>query len=413
MRDRTLHWLIVGLLLAAAPLSSCRRARQDEWDVPPPTSVRSAVAAPLVAERAGPEVDAVARGLFAKSCATCHGLDGSGQGPSVLDRPARNFKDGGFSFGNTADALFNTISSGIPGTPMPAFAEALAESDRRRLAAYVRTLGPAVDEVDVAETILTVTEESGPRIVRGILPPIVKGAPIRPRGMLVGLPGGLSFEYRIDDVRLLGVRQGGFVERTDWRDRGGTPLKPLGGLIWLDGEGDPPATFALGSRPELARRLVATWGSRLDSELTAEGRRVVLIEEDLRAIERGPLHGFRDELHIPDLPSEPLHVRIARPTPARLVASLEVVTAEPEREKTSWRIFLRPDGVYECVGLVLSTRVEGGLPVLVESDDRMEAVVVADGGSGLKPGGSRIVIERLFSSAWSDSMRRALEEPDR
>src|SRR6185295_1999320 len=123
MHDRTLRWLIVGLL--AAPQSSCHRLRQDEWDVPPPTSARSAVAAPLVAERAGAEVDAVARGLFAKTCATCHGLDGSGQGPSVLDRPARNFKDGGFSFGNTADAIFNTISSGIPGTPMPAFADAL------------------------------------------------------------------------------------------------------------------------------------------------------------------------------------------------------------------------------------------------------------------------------------------------
>jgi hypothetical protein len=195
-----------------------------------------------VPERGSP-VDPVARGLFAKNCATCHGLDGSGQGPSVLDRPARNFKDGGFSFGNTADAIFNTISSGIPGTPMPAFADALAESDRRRLAAYVRTLGPPIDEIDVADTILTVTEESGPRIVRGILPPIVKGAPVRPRGLLVGLPGGLTFEYRIDDVRLLGVRQGGFVERTDWRDRGGTPLKPLGGLIWVDGDGDPPATF--------------------------------------------------------------------------------------------------------------------------------------------------------------------------
>jgi cytochrome c553 len=242
MGDRTLRWLIVGLLLAGG-LTACHRTRQDEWDVRP-ASGRHVAAERRVPERGSP-VDPVARGLFAKNCATCHGLDGSGQGPSVLDRPARNFKDGGFSFGNTADAIFNTISSGIPGTPMPAFADALAESDRRRLAAYVRTLGPPIDEIDVADTILTVTEESGPRIVRGILPPIVKGAPVRPRGLLVGLPGGLTFEYRVDDVRLLGVRQGGFVERTDWRDRGGTPLKPLGGLIWVDEGGDPPATFTM------------------------------------------------------------------------------------------------------------------------------------------------------------------------
>jgi hypothetical protein len=82
-----------------------------------------------------------------------------------------------------------------------------------------------------------------PAIVRGYLPPITEGVPMRPRGLLVGYPQGLTFEYRVDDVRLLGVRFGGFVDRTDWNGRGGTPLKPLGQVIHLFGGGDPPPTF--------------------------------------------------------------------------------------------------------------------------------------------------------------------------
>jgi hypothetical protein len=40
------------------------------------------------------------------------------------------------------------------------------------------------------------------------------------------------------------VRRGAFVERADWRNRGGDPLKPLGSLVWLAGVGDPGPTFS-------------------------------------------------------------------------------------------------------------------------------------------------------------------------
>jgi len=53
-----------------------------------------------------------------------------------LDRPARSFQDGGFSYGNTVDAILRTIVHGIPGTPMPTFDGALPESDLRRLAQH-------------------------------------------------------------------------------------------------------------------------------------------------------------------------------------------------------------------------------------------------------------------------------------
>ncbi|HEX6883800.1 MAG TPA: c-type cytochrome, partial [Planctomycetota bacterium] len=71
-----------------------------------------------------------ARQLFLTNCATCHGETGDGKGVTQLDRPARSFMDGGFSFGNTPEALFRTISVGIPGTPMPGFDSSLSEADR-------------------------------------------------------------------------------------------------------------------------------------------------------------------------------------------------------------------------------------------------------------------------------------------
>jgi len=196
---------------------------------------------------------AEAHGLFLTACASCHGEDGDGKGTAELDRPARSFLEGGFSFGNTPDALARTITFGIPGTPMPAWGEAYDERQRRLLAEYVLALGPPGTEVDAEQTLMAVGTR--PAVARGILPSIGEGAPLRPRGLLIGTPAGLTFEYRIDDVRLLGVRQGDFVARDDWIGRGGAPLRPLGTLVLLEGDGDPPATFSqrtIADEPEAA-----------------------------------------------------------------------------------------------------------------------------------------------------------------
>ena len=87
--------------------------------------------APLLVSRApesAPHQDdhAEARTLFIANCASCHGEKGDGEGTTDLDRKARSFKDGGFSFGNTPEALFRTLTTGIPGTPMPGFGGSFA-----------------------------------------------------------------------------------------------------------------------------------------------------------------------------------------------------------------------------------------------------------------------------------------------
>jgi mono/diheme cytochrome c family protein len=192
-----------------------------------------------------------AQKLFVVNCASCHGATGDGKGTTELDRPARSFQDGGFSFGNTPEALFKTISTGIPGSPMAGFDSSLTEEERRLLADYVVTLGPPVEEVQEADMILAVHDR--PVVVRGLLPALGEGLSTHPRGMLIGDPSGITFEYRVDDVRLLALRQGGFVKRTDWSGRGGTPLEPLGKAVHLVEGGKPEATFFRGATPLVAR----------------------------------------------------------------------------------------------------------------------------------------------------------------
>lgn len=171
-------------------------------------------------------VDPATRTLFLAQCAACHGERGDGQGTTKLERAARSFLAGGFSYGNTPESVVRSITHGIPGTPMPSFAQALSHEQRASLAAYVIALGPPQIEVEGRESVLVVRDEAV--VARGKLPALVEGGPEIVRGLLVGLPGGLSFAYDTDDARLVAVRTGEFADRRDWIGRGGDVLRPLG-----------------------------------------------------------------------------------------------------------------------------------------------------------------------------------------
>ncbi len=190
-----------------------------------------------------PEKSTVQSGeeIYMMYCASCHGQQGDGKGLIELDRPARSFIDGGFSFGNTVEAIVKTTRSGIPGTPMPPFAEILTDDEIIRVVKHVRQFAPTLKEVLPKDTEMLVRER--PSVVRGMIPPIQGGLELHPRGLLVGNPDGFSYEYRVDDVRLLAIRQGKFVERTDWTGRGGSPLKPLGIVVVLIENGNPKGMF--------------------------------------------------------------------------------------------------------------------------------------------------------------------------
>lgn len=205
-----------------------------------PTSTKAASTeapppAPAPPARSGSQV-------YLEHCATCHGVSGDGKGETVLDRPARSFLDGGFSFGNTVEAVFRTVTNGIGGTPMPGFKTTLSDAERRAVAAHVVGLGPEPVPEPGAEANLIVRDR--PVFARGQFPAVADGAPEVTRGLLVGTTDGLTFQYAIDDVRLLAVRQGEFARRSDWSGRGGTPLEPQGRMLHAVAGGAPPPMFA-------------------------------------------------------------------------------------------------------------------------------------------------------------------------
>ncbi len=79
--------------------------------------------------------------LFQVACAACHGADGRGQvliARTMEPKPA-NFQDPELMAGLTPYKAFNTISFGVPGTPMPGF-PTLSEDQRWSLAFFVFTL---------------------------------------------------------------------------------------------------------------------------------------------------------------------------------------------------------------------------------------------------------------------------------
>src|SRR5262245_50761866 len=104
----------------------------------PPRPIRGFAMLLLAGTVAAPDATAVSL----PHSASCDGENGDGKGTATLDRPARSFKDGGFSYGNTPEALLRTITFGIPGTPMPAAPSVLTEAQRKALADYVISLGP-------------------------------------------------------------------------------------------------------------------------------------------------------------------------------------------------------------------------------------------------------------------------------
>ena len=174
-------------------------------------------------------------------CAQCHGVTGDGTATIEIDRPARSFIDGGFSFGNTVHAISKTTASGIPGTPMPPFAEVLSPEEIKNVAEYVRTFADVLPEATLDETELIVTNK--PVVARGLLPSLGDGLTTHPRGVMIGNPDRFSYEYDGEPVRLLGIRQGPFLRRADWGNRGGSALELLGRIVTTIENGNPNPLF--------------------------------------------------------------------------------------------------------------------------------------------------------------------------
>lgn len=88
-----------------------------------------------------PEVISMGRQLFEKSCSTCHGSDGLGQGETAmyLTEKIPSFKSPNFKHGNSNEQIFNTIKNGVTKTSMKSFASELSDKEIWYLTFYVKS----------------------------------------------------------------------------------------------------------------------------------------------------------------------------------------------------------------------------------------------------------------------------------
>lgn len=81
------------------------------------------------------------RVIYAESCAACHGNEGDGRGPAsvaIKGNKPRDFTSGVFKYGSSDEAIYKTISDGVPNTVMPSWSY-LSKEDRFSVIKYIRT----------------------------------------------------------------------------------------------------------------------------------------------------------------------------------------------------------------------------------------------------------------------------------
>jgi mono/diheme cytochrome c family protein len=93
--------------------------------------------------------------IYTRTCASCHGLQGDGQGPAayLLFPKPRNFQAANYKLRSSpqgslpTDAdLQTTIRTGMPGTPMLGFGELLSDAEIDGVIGYIKTFSPRFAE---------------------------------------------------------------------------------------------------------------------------------------------------------------------------------------------------------------------------------------------------------------------------
>jgi len=111
---------------------------QAPVEVPPPPPATS-------------EVISKGRRIYQKAqCAECHGAGGRGDGPSAptmkddrgLPIAVTDFTRWPLKRGDAPEALYRTIATGLSGTPMPSYSDALEPSEMWVLVRYLESLAP-------------------------------------------------------------------------------------------------------------------------------------------------------------------------------------------------------------------------------------------------------------------------------
>jgi cytochrome c oxidase cbb3-type subunit 3 len=84
------------------------------------------------------------KGIFAKRCAACHGVQGAGDGPGAAmmkDVKPANLTDAKWDHGGTDGEIYSTIRNGVgPKFDMDAWDGRIADRDIWHLVNYIKTL---------------------------------------------------------------------------------------------------------------------------------------------------------------------------------------------------------------------------------------------------------------------------------
>ncbi|MEM7248302.1 MAG: c-type cytochrome [Acidobacteriota bacterium] len=108
----------------------------------------------LSSEPIPPSAESLKRGeevYIEAQCAKCHGVQGFGDGESWIDTkdewgefilPANLANPESFRNGRTPADIFRTITTGLNGTPMPAYRDTYSVEDRWHLVNYIIEMGP-------------------------------------------------------------------------------------------------------------------------------------------------------------------------------------------------------------------------------------------------------------------------------
>ncbi len=120
-------WVVLGMLglLIAGFLTFWSLSKPV---APPPPDV---AADPLLLE---------GRSIYLARCATCHGLEGRGDGPIaayLLGPPVGNISDGKWKHGDKPQEVMAVISKGVEGTRMAPWDQVLEPTQIRAVTAYV------------------------------------------------------------------------------------------------------------------------------------------------------------------------------------------------------------------------------------------------------------------------------------